>query len=77
MHYTFKPDFQVDVQGGSISAGNIPKEDTAHIKNISRGIKKNQFVKDMKKWAKDKRNRRRIVWDPDLIISVEIPDYEN
>lgn len=74
MNYTFTPDFTVDMKEGSISAGNIPKEDTAHIKNISRTIKKNKFVKDMKKWAKKK---RRIVWDDDLIISVEVPEYEN
>lgn len=73
MNYSFKPNFETKLNGESISIGNIPKEDTQAVKAISRGVDKKRFVKNMKKWAKDKRNRRRIVWDPDLIISVEVP----
>ena len=74
MHYTFNPNFETKLNGESISIGNIPKEDTQVVKAISRGVNKKRFVKNMKKWAKDKRNRRRVVWDPDLIISVEAPE---
>lgn len=72
MSYTFKPNFETKLNGESISVGDIPKEDTQTVKDISKGIDKKRFVKNMKKWAKDKRNRRRIVWDPDFIISVEV-----
>ena len=74
MSYVFKPNFETKLNGESISMGNIPKEDTQVVKDISKGIDKKRFAKNMKTWAKDKRNRRRLVWDPDLIISVEVPE---
>ena len=74
MSYVFKPNFETELNGKSISIGNIPKEDTQAVRNISKGIDKKRFVKNMKTWAKDKHNRRRLAWDPDLIISVEVPE---